>query len=93
MRSSWKSEVFINNNLLKTLVRKKYQVYLRTKSRSSTIIPTMIGRTIFVYNGKQYRALTINSVMVGTKLGEYIDTTKTGRSIHLTKKNLKKKKR
>ncbi|KAL6492125.1 60S ribosomal protein L2A [Orobanche gracilis] len=42
-----------------------------TWSRASTILPTMIGHTIAVHNGKEHLPLYITDHMVGHKLGEF----------------------
>nr|QCI05532.1 ribosomal protein S19 [Crouania attenuata] len=47
---------------------------IKTWSRSSTIIPDMIGHTIAVYNGKQHFPVFISDQMVGHKLGEFVPT-------------------
>lgn len=47
---------------------------IKTWSRSSTIIPTMVGHTIAVYNGKQHFPVFISDQMVGHKLGEFVPT-------------------
>lgn len=47
---------------------------LKTWSRSSTIIPEMIGHTIAVYNGKQHFPVFISEQMIGHKLGEFVPT-------------------
>ena len=47
---------------------------LKTWSRSSTILPSMVGHTIAVYNGKQHVPVYINDQMVGHKLGEFSPT-------------------
>ena len=47
---------------------------LRTWSRSSTIVPIMIGHTIAVYNGREHIPVFINDQMVGHKLGEFSPT-------------------
>nr|ARO91299.1 30S ribosomal protein S19 [Rhodochaete parvula]ASK39624.1 ribosomal protein S19 [Rhodochaete parvula] len=47
---------------------------LKTWSRSSTIIPSMVGHTIAVYNGKQHFPVFISDQMVGHKLGEFVPT-------------------
>ena len=52
---------------------------IRTWSRSSTILPTMIGHTFAVYNGKQHVPVFVSDQMVGHKLGEF-STTRTFRS-------------
>ena len=47
---------------------------IKTWSRSSTIIPAMIGHTIAVYNGKEHLPVFITDQMVGHKLGEFSAT-------------------
>nr|YP_010337183.1 ribosomal protein S19 [Pseudoerythrocladia kornmannii]QUE28264.1 ribosomal protein S19 [Pseudoerythrocladia kornmannii]UNJ16768.1 ribosomal protein S19 [Pseudoerythrocladia kornmannii] len=47
---------------------------LKTWSRSSTIIPSMVGHTIAVYNGKQHFPVFVSDQMVGHKLGEFVPT-------------------
>lgn len=47
---------------------------IKTWSRSSTIIPIMVGHTIAVYNGKQHFPVFISDQMVGHKLGEFVPT-------------------
>ena len=45
-----------------------------TWSRSSTILPSMIGFTIAIYNGKQHVQIFISDQLVGHKLGEFVST-------------------
>jgi len=45
-----------------------------TWSRSSTILPSMVGFTIAVYNGKQHVPVFISDQFVGHKLGEFVST-------------------
>jgi len=47
---------------------------IKTWSRSSTIIPDMIGHTIAVYNGRQHFPVFISEQMIGHKLGEFVPT-------------------
>jgi len=47
---------------------------IKTWSRSSTIIPIMINRTIAVHNGYRHVALFITDQMVAHKLGEFVLT-------------------
>jgi small subunit ribosomal protein S19 len=47
---------------------------IQTWSRASTIIPSMIGHTIAVYNGKQHVPVFISETIVGHKLGEFAPT-------------------
>jgi small subunit ribosomal protein S19 len=47
---------------------------IQTWSRASTIIPSMVGHTIAVYNGKQHVPIFISETIVGHKLGEFAPT-------------------
>jgi len=56
---------------------------IKTWSRSTTILPTMIGHTFAVYNGRQHLPVFVTDQMVGHKLGEF-SPTRTFRS-HIKK--------
>lgn len=60
-----KIELFNTEGIKKTI---------KTWSRSSTIIPTMVGHTIAVHNGKQHFPIFVSDQMVGHKLGEFVPT-------------------
>ena len=47
---------------------------LRTYSRTSTIIPEMVGLTISIYNGKAWIPVFVTENLVGHKLGEFAPT-------------------
>ena len=47
---------------------------IKTYSRSSTIIPEMIGKTISVHNGNRFIPVKVNENIVGHKLGEFSPT-------------------
>ena len=47
---------------------------IKTWSRASTILPSMVGHTISVYNGKQHIPIFISDQIVGHKLGEFAPT-------------------
>ena len=68
---------FINSKLIKKIQKlnqEKFKTTIKTWSRSSTIIPDMVGHTIAVYNGKQHFPVFISDQMVGHKLGEFVPT-------------------
>jgi small subunit ribosomal protein S19 len=78
VRSSRKGP-FIAYHLLekiKKLNKNKKKRTIKTWSRSSIILPIMIGHTIAVYNGKQHIPLVISEHFIGHKLGEFIPTRK-----------------
>ena len=56
---------------------------IQTWSRTSTILPNMIGHTFAVYNGKQHVPVFVTDQMVGHKLGQF-SPTRTFRS-HIKK--------
>ena len=47
---------------------------IKTWSRASTILPSMVGHTIAVYNGKLHVPLFISDQIIGHKLGEFAPT-------------------
>jgi len=47
---------------------------IKTWSRASTIMPSMIGHTIAVYNGKIHVPILISEQLIGHKLGEFAPT-------------------
>ncbi|CAM6031804.1 unnamed protein product [Sphagnum tenellum] len=68
---------FVADHLLKkieklNLGREKKIVI--TWSRASTIVPTMIGHTIAIHNGREHLPIYITDRMVGHKLGEFAPT-------------------
>ena len=47
---------------------------IKTWSRRSMILPTMVGLTIAVHNGRQHVPVHVSEEMVGHKLGEFAAT-------------------
>jgi len=47
---------------------------IKTWSRASTILPSMVGHTIAIYNGRQHVPVFISDQLVGHKLGEFVKT-------------------
>uniref|UniRef100_UPI0030022847 ribosomal protein S19 n=1 Tax=Didymocarpus lobulatus TaxID=3112179 RepID=UPI0030022847 len=77
MIRSLKKNLFVANNLLikiEKLNKKAEKEIIVTWSRTSTIIPTMIGHTIAIHNGKEHFPIYITERMVGHKLGEFVPT-------------------
>nr|YP_009294188.1 ribosomal protein S19 [Hildenbrandia rubra]AOM67430.1 ribosomal protein S19 [Hildenbrandia rubra] len=77
MSRSLKKGPFTSIKLLKKLQKvgtETNQAMIKTWSRSSTIIPEMIGYTIAIYNGKRHFPVFISEQMVGHKLGEFVPT-------------------
>ncbi|MGD8537582.1 MAG: 30S ribosomal protein S19 [Candidatus Aminicenantes bacterium] len=96
MGRSLKKGPFVEDKLLMRVEasasqREKRQV-IKTWSRSSTIIPEMVGLTIAVHNGRKFIPVFITENMVGHKLGEFSPTrtfkghtSKTARTIRMKK--------
>ena len=77
MSRSLKKGPFVANHLLKKIDRLNTQgekQVITTWSRASTIVPSMIGHTIAVYNGREHIPIFISDQMVGHKLGEFSPT-------------------
>jgi len=75
-RSSRKGP-YVSASLLKKLeklIATDEKKVILTWSRSSTIIPNMIGHTLGVHNGRQHVPVFVTDQMVGHKLGEFAPT-------------------
>ena len=79
-RSKWKGP-YVEKSFFEQFVRKdkSRNLEIKTWSRSSTILPKMIGHTFAVYNGRQHMPVFVTDQMVGHKLGEF-SPTRTFRS-------------
>lgn len=68
---------YIAHHLLKKIKKQNEKgTYdtIKTWSRSSTILPMMIGHTVSVYNGQKHVPVFISDQLVGHKLGEFVPT-------------------
>jgi small subunit ribosomal protein S19 len=74
MPRSIKKGPYVHHKLLRKIEAvqgvKRKQV-IKTWSRSSMIIPDMVGQTIAVHNGRNFVPVFITENMVGHKLGEF----------------------
>jgi len=59
---------------IKKMSENNQKIIIKTWSRSSTILPLMLGHTISVYNGKQHIPVFVTEQIVGHKLGEFAPT-------------------
>ncbi len=74
MSRSTKKGPAVDAKLLKRvemLSRSGTKAIIKTWSRSSTILPVMIGLTIGVHDGRKHVPVFITENMVGHKLGEF----------------------
>ncbi len=77
MSRSSKKGPFIDATLLKkveALNQSGEKAVIKTWSRSSTIVPEMIGHTIGVHDGRRHVPIFLTENMVGHKLGEFAFT-------------------
>ncbi len=54
----------------------KLEGEIKTHARDMIILPTMVGLTISVHNGKEFVPLEVKPEMIGRYLGEYVITNK-----------------
>ncbi|MDG6953073.1 MAG: 30S ribosomal protein S19 [Nitrososphaerota archaeon] len=54
----------------------KLQGQIKTHARDMIILPTMVGLTIAVHNGREFVPLEVKPEMIGRYLGEYVITNK-----------------
>ena len=72
-----KKIAFVADHLIQkinALNAKNEKSMIITWSRSSTIVPSMLGHTIAVYNGREHIPVVITDLMIGWKLGEFVET-------------------
>nr|BAG06325.1 ribosomal protein S19 [Calectasia intermedia] len=77
MTRSLKKNPFVANHLLgkmeKLNMREEKEIIVNW-FWAFTIIPTMIGHTIAIHNGKEHLPIYLTDCMVGHKLGEFAPT-------------------
>ena len=78
MSRSLKKGPFVEESLMKKISKLKVgdKATIKTWSRSSTIVPEMVGFTIAVHDGRKHVSVFIVENMVGHKLGEFAITRK-----------------
>ena len=54
----------------------KTEGQIKTHARDMIILPTMVGLTIAVHNGREFVPLEVKPEMIGRYLGEYVITNK-----------------
>ena len=83
-RSIWKGP-YVASHILKNSESgiKSFQIW----SRNSVISEFLIGNTVLVHNGKEFKNVTITREKVGFKFGEFSLTRR-----HNAKKKISKKK-
>lgn len=70
-RSKWKGP-FIDNSIFKRINNKKLKIW----SRSSVIPYFLLGETVLVHNGREFKKVIITREKIGYKFGEFSFTRK-----------------
>jgi len=82
-RSKWKT------NLIKTSLRNKIKnKSIKIWKKNESISKFLIGKTVFIYNGKMFKKFNITRNKVGYKFGEFVTTRQFNKK---QKKSSKKK--
>lgn len=74
MSRSTKKGPYVDEKLMKkvdSIMRSGQKTVIRTWSRSSTIMPQMVGLTVGVHDGRRHVPIFMTENMVGHKLGEF----------------------
>jgi small subunit ribosomal protein S19 len=77
MGRSLKKGPFVADHLLDKVEKmnaSREKRVIKTWSRSSTVVPQMVGHTISVHNGRAHVPVFVTENMVGHKLGEFAPT-------------------
>ena len=61
---------------IKKVEQSKEGAFIKTHLRDMIILPSFVGKTIGVYNGKEFVAVKIKPEMIGHRLGEFSLTRK-----------------
>lgn len=77
MPRSIKKGPFVDDHLRKKIdqaISSSDRRVIKTWSRRSTVLPTMVGMTFAVHNGRKFMPVYVTENMVGYKLGEFAPT-------------------
>ena len=77
MPRSLKKGPFVDDHLLKKVEKQNEagtKNVIKTWSRRSMIIPSMLGHTIAVHDGRKHIPVFVSENMIGHKLGEFAPT-------------------
>lgn len=77
MARSLKKGPFVDHHLDKKIKEQNAagsKKVIKTWSRRSMILPTMVGHTFEVHNGKKFISVFVSENMVGHRLGEFSPT-------------------
>ena len=77
MSRSVKKGPYVHASVMKKISAmnvKNEKKVVKTWSRSSTILPSFVGHTIAVHDGRKHVPVYVTEDMVGHKLGEFVAT-------------------
>lgn len=77
MARSLKKGPFVDHHLfnkVEKLNKERKKEVVKTWSRRSMILPSMIGHTFEVHNGRKFISVFVSENMVGHRLGEFSPT-------------------
>lgn len=74
-RSKWKRPC-VDPTLVNKINNKNLKNEIKTKSRSSEILPNFVGKSFNVHNGNSYTIILVTNEMIGYKFGEFSFTRK-----------------
>jgi len=63
---------------------------IKTHDRTIVIVPRMLGKTVGIYNGKEFIKVLLTEEMLGHRLGEFSMTRKIAKHTTIGKKVAKK---
>lgn len=69
-RSKWKGP-YIGSEKLNKNLKKQSNLIL---PRNMEITPKLIGLTVKIHNGKEYKEMTVKNEIIGYKFGEFVFT-------------------
>ena len=61
---------------VKLLRKLRKKGFTRTHCRDMIVLPEMVGKTIYIHNGKEFVRVEIKPEMIGHRLGEFAQTRK-----------------
>ena len=64
----------VQKNLMNKIEKKGNNV--KTHCRDMIILPNMVGKTIKIFNGKEFVPVMVQAEMIGHYLGEFVQTRK-----------------
>jgi small subunit ribosomal protein S19 len=82
MRRSLRRGLSNDQRIILEKLRRDTGKPLRTHARDMIILPEMIGKSVYVYTGKEFKEIKITEKMLGHYVGEYaisINTVRHGR--------------